>query len=136
MHADSEKQFHTEQSIINKSMNQKNDLNQFDIVKNGLFMGKIGQMQTLLNFMLLLTQYVITQCRRCQDAWPLKSKPRSPNVCSRWSTDKKSPKTFSCENSMVPSLVLHELQNLTQIEEMLIACALPIMRVYFKPGGQ
>ncbi len=37
---------------------------------------------------------------------------------------------------MIPSSVPNELQNLTQIEEMLIACALPIMRVYIKPGGQ
>ena len=37
---------------------------------------------------------------------------------------------------MIPSCVPHELQNLTQIEEMLIARALPIMRVYIKPGGQ
>ena len=37
---------------------------------------------------------------------------------------------------MLPSPVPHELQNLTQIEEMLIACALPTMRVYIKPGGQ
>jgi hypothetical protein len=32
--------------------------------------------------------------------------------------------------------IKNELQNLTQIEEMLIARALPIMRVYIKPGGQ
>jgi hypothetical protein len=37
---------------------------------------------------------------------------------------------------MIPSCVPNELQNLTQIEEMLIARALPIMRVYIKPGGQ
>ena len=37
---------------------------------------------------------------------------------------------------MIPSSVPNELQNLTQIEEMLIARALPIMRVYIKPGGQ
>ena len=37
---------------------------------------------------------------------------------------------------MIPSCVPHELQDLTQIEEMLIARALPIMRVYIKPGGQ
>ena len=37
---------------------------------------------------------------------------------------------------MIPSCVPNELQNLTQIEEMLIAHALPIMRVYIKPGGQ
>ena len=37
---------------------------------------------------------------------------------------------------MIPSSVPLELRNLTQIEEMLIARALPIMRVYIKPGGQ
>jgi hypothetical protein len=37
---------------------------------------------------------------------------------------------------MIPSSVPNELQNLTQIEEMLIARALPIMRIYIKPGGQ
>ena len=37
---------------------------------------------------------------------------------------------------MIPSHVPLELQNLTHIEEMLIARALPIMRVYIKPGGQ
>lgn len=37
---------------------------------------------------------------------------------------------------MIPSQVLFELQGLTQVEEMLIACALPIRRVYLKPGEQ
>ena len=37
---------------------------------------------------------------------------------------------------MIPSFVPQGLQSLTQIEEMLIAYALPIMRVYIKPGGQ
>lgn len=37
---------------------------------------------------------------------------------------------------MIPSPVPHQLQGLIQIEEMLIARALPIMRVYIKPGGQ
>ena len=37
---------------------------------------------------------------------------------------------------MIPSFVPQGLQSLTQIEEMLIARALPIMRVYIKPGGQ
>ncbi|XP_028412486.1 uncharacterized protein LOC114535320 [Dendronephthya gigantea] len=37
---------------------------------------------------------------------------------------------------MTPSSVPDELEGLTQIEEMLIARALPIMRVYVKPGGQ
>ena len=37
---------------------------------------------------------------------------------------------------MIPSSVPSELQNLTQIEEILIARALPIMRIYIKLGGQ
>ena len=37
---------------------------------------------------------------------------------------------------MIPSSVPYQLQGLTQIVEMLIECALPIMRVYIRPGGQ
>ena len=37
---------------------------------------------------------------------------------------------------MIPSAVPCQLQALTQVEEMLIARALAIMRVYVKPGGQ
>ena len=37
---------------------------------------------------------------------------------------------------MIPSAVPKELQGLTQTEEMLIARALPMMRVYVRPGGQ
>ena len=37
---------------------------------------------------------------------------------------------------MIPSKVPCELQGLTQLEEMLIARALPIMTVFIKPGGQ
>ncbi|CAB4003586.1 Hypothetical predicted protein [Paramuricea clavata] len=48
----------------------------------------------------------------------------------------KSPRKFSFENSMIPSPQPVQLHGLTQVEEMLIARALPIMRVYIKPGGQ
>ena len=37
---------------------------------------------------------------------------------------------------MIPSPVPNELKDLTQVEEMLIARASPIMRVYIKPGSQ
>lgn len=37
---------------------------------------------------------------------------------------------------MIPSTVPYQLQALTQVEEMLIARAVHIMRVYMKPGGQ
>ena len=80
----------------------------------------------------------IYQCQVCFEAWPLKSRQNVPSnyVCSRCSRDKKNPKKFSKENMMVPTAVPMELQNLTQIEEMLIARALPIMSVFIKPGGQ
>ena len=80
----------------------------------------------------------IVQCTLCLKAWPLKTKPKSLSsyVCRRCATDKESPKKFSVDNFMIPSKVPIELQGLTQIEEMLIARVLPIMRVYVKPGGQ
>ena len=83
-------------------------------------------------------QFNIVQCTVCFEAWPLKVKPKSilTYTCKRCASDKESPKKFSCENFMVPSKVPDELQDLTQIEEMLIARVLPIMRVYVKPGGQ
>ena len=76
-------------------------------------------------------KYTTHQCTICKEAWPLKVTKRSPNnyVCLRCSRDKKCPKRFSSENSMIPSPVPPQLQGLTQTEEMLIARALPIMRV-------
>ena len=50
--------------------------------------------------------------------------------------DKNHSKKFSEENNMLPFAAPCQLQGLTQVEEMLIARALPIMRVYVKPGGQ
>ncbi|CAB4041007.1 ATP-dependent DNA helicase PIF1, partial [Paramuricea clavata] len=78
------------------------------------------------------------KCTICKEAWPVKasSKISETYVCQRCSRDKKSPRKFSFENSMIPSPQPVQLQGLTQVEEMLIARALPIMRVYIKPGGQ
>ena len=83
-------------------------------------------------------QYVIFQCTICKEAWPINTKPKCPTnyVCSRCARDKNTQKKFSDANCTVPGPVPIELQGLTQIEEMLIARALPIMRVYIKPGGQ
>ena len=47
-----------------------------------------------------------------------------------------SPETLNDENFMIPSSVTPELQGLSQVEEMLIARVLPIMRVYIKPGNR
>ncbi|XP_028408480.1 uncharacterized protein LOC114531038 isoform X1 [Dendronephthya gigantea] len=116
-------------------INQEDYLNLFDISNNG----RIGEQcwaKANINKFHKSMQYTVAQCTVCHEAWPMKSKPNSPYVCSRCFRDKKSPKKFSCENLMIPSYVPDELQNLTQVEEMLIARALPIMRVYVKPGGQ
>ena len=84
--------------------------------------------------------FVIKQCKVCWEAWPTKcsfnSNTKSTYECLRCMRDKKHPPKFSKENNMIPSKVPFELQELTQLEEMLIARALPIMTVYIKPGGQ
>jgi hypothetical protein len=116
-------------------LNKTDYLNLFDITQNG-GIEEQSWAKANINKFNKSVQYTVSQCTVCQEAWPLKSKPRSPYVCLRCSRDKKSPRKFSYENSMIPSSVPHELQNLTQIEEMLIARALPITRVYIKPGGQ
>ena len=68
-------------------------------------------------------KYTVYHCSICQEAWPLKAKPKNyPNyTCSCWTRDKSTPKKFSTENSMIPLPVPKELQGLTQFEEMLIA---------------
>ena len=81
-------------------------------------------------------QRKIFQCTICFEAWPLKitSKKSGKNyICTRCIRDKGSPKKYSIENNMIPSLVPAELQGLSQCEEMLIAHAFPVMQVYLKP---
>jgi DNA replication protein DnaC len=134
--SESKKQKRAKQvSQPHNEINQQDYLNMFDITNNGGIEEQCWA-NTNINKFHKSMQYIVSRCTVCQEAWPLKSKPRSPYVCLRCSRDKKSPQKFSSENSMIPSSVPHELQNLTQIEEMLIARALPIMRVYIKPGGQ
>lgn len=82
-------------------------------------------------------QYKMYHCQICFEAWPVKGKNKSKQtnyICQRCTSDKKSPKKFSSQNQMIPSSIPIELQDLTQIEEMLIARALPIMNVYVNPG--
>ena len=57
-------------------------------------------------------------------------------MCSQCSRNKCIPKRFSDANAMIPAPLPIELQGLTQTEKMLIARALPIMRIYLKTGGQ
>ena len=124
------------ETVVNV-VSQEKYLKEFDVVKNGC-LHKQTWGKANIKKIAKSTQYCIYQCCVCKEAWPLKSKPKSPHsyMCSRCSRDNKSPKTFSDQTSMIHSCVPQELKNLTQVEEMLIAHALPIMRVYIKPGGQ
>ena len=126
----------TQPCSSSRTMNQVNYLQEFN-TSNG-FLHEQCWAKSNLNKFHKSNQFVITQCTICHEAWPLKCKPKSPNnyVCSRCYRDKKHPRKFSIENSLIPSTVPLELKNLSQVEEMLIARALPIMRVYIKPGGQ
>lgn len=81
-------------------------------------------------------QFVVYQGQRCQEAWHLKSKLKSQATSQRCKADKWTPKKFSADNGVIPTAIPKELQGLIQIEEMLISHALPIMKVYVKPGGQ
>ena len=73
----------------------------------------------------------------CKEAWPTKQGLTLARFeCLRCKRDKGNPKLYSQENDMDPGALPLELQGLTDIEEMLIARASPIMCVYRKHGGQ
>jgi hypothetical protein len=83
---------------------QQDYLNMFDSTQNG-GIEKQCWAKANINKFHKSVQYNISQCTVFKEAWPLKSKPRSPYVCSRCCRDKKSPQKFSSENSMIPSPV-------------------------------
>ena len=115
----------TPDRVSQHKISQQEYLNTFDITQNG-GIEEQSWAKANINKFHKSVQYTVSQCTVCKEAWPLKSKPRVPYVCSRCVRDNKSPRKFSYENSMIPSSVPNELQNLTQIEEMLIACALSL----------
>ena len=76
-------------------------------------------------------------CPVCKEAWPVSNNKRGADqTCTRCKRDKSKCRLFSSENDMDPGNVPPELQELTEVEEMLIARAFPIMCVYRKHGGQ
>lgn len=76
-------------------------------------------------------------CEVCHETWPTRvSLTTEMYVCNRCKRDKRTPKLFSAENDIHPGQVPPWLENLTQIDEMLIARASPIMCVYRKKDGQ
>ena len=83
-------------------------------------------------------KFTMTQCQTCFESWPIKNISKVDDYCcTRCKRDKGTPKKFSAENNMKPSAVPEALKGLTQIEEMLIARAFPVMQVYTRPrGGQ
>ena len=85
------------------------------------------------------------QCTVCLEAWPTTVKQQQAEqpkdkevqyVCGRCQRDRKSPRLFSAANKMHPGPTPPELMGLTEIEQMLISKANPILTVYRKHGGQ
>lgn len=78
-------------------------------------------------------------CMVCHEVWPTRTcldVDQSTFVCTRCKRDKGETKRYSNENDMWPGEVPACLQGLSQVEEMLIARACPIMCVFRKHGGQ
>ena len=72
----------------------------------------------------------------CKEAWPLSASRQQVFSCSRCKRDRKPCRLYSAENDMDPGSVPAELQGLSEVEELLIARAFPIMSIYRKHGGQ
>lgn len=79
-------------------------------------------------------------CRVCFEVWPTRSHVNNEStesfICTCCKRDKKTIKKFSEENNMHPGRQPPCLSSLSQVEEMFIARACPIMQVYTKHGGQ
>ena len=82
-------------------------------------------------------RFCIYQCNVCKEAWPVSQKltDACSYICKQCKQDKDIIKKFSKQNCMIPVAVPSARENLTQVEEMLIARALPVIHVYLKPGG-
>lgn len=98
-----------------------------NIYKSDNFTNVLSNAGTNINkFHKSMSNFMLYQCRICQEAWSLKRKPKSSSsyISHRCSLDTvfQSPKCFWCIT--------------TQIEEMVIAQALLIMKVYTKPPRQ
>ena len=131
-----------EQERLENCFTNTNSLQTKDATKNNLDIPLVERKQVLQNIDLFhkSNEYLVKQCIICLEAWPLKLSSCSVATpkyrCFRCSRDKKQAQRFSKENNMIPCKVPPELQGLTQVEEMLIARALPLISVYLKPGGQ
>ena len=77
------------------------------------------------------------QCNICHETWlTCVDSNEFRYICTRYKRVKREDKLFSSDNDMDPGEVPPCLEGLTQVEEMLIARAHPIMSVYRRKGGQ
>jgi hypothetical protein len=96
-------------------MNQYGPRNPWQSFTKSRNNGSIGNAQfAVSNGLQNLQPYIFLQCQR----------------------DKNDTKTYSADNDMDPGKMPSCLEAMTQIEEMLIARACPIMTVFRKHGGQ
>ena len=75
-------------------------------------------------------------CNGCHGVTSQQEEYGTLHVYTRCQRDKHNPKFFSAANDMDPGSVPPCLQGISQIEELLITHACPIMTVYHKHGGQ
>ena len=75
-------------------------------------------------------------CVICKETWQPSASRQQIFSCSRCKRDRKPCRLYSAENDMDPGSVPAELQGLSEVEELLIARAFPIVSIYRKHGGQ
>jgi hypothetical protein len=93
--------------------------------------------QPMINFHRKPYEWKQLKCEICHEIWPVRQKTYHVTYrCFRCNRDKNEPKLYSSLNNAIPQSQPPCLQNLTQIEEMLIARVSPIMYIYKKQGGQ
>ena len=94
-------------------------------------------MQEMASFHAKQLKWENRSCNVCHERRPTCQKlSASEYVCVRCSRDKHTPKLYSAENDMLPGDWPLCLEDLTQVEEMLITRACPVMCVYRKHDGQ
>ena len=76
----------------------------------------------------------IRRCLVCCQSW-FHDDDLPNNTCNVCASDSNPVKKYSRENNMIPSAVPPELACLSVLEEMLVARACPIMRLYTKKSG-
>lgn len=87
---------------LRTNISKKEYLKEFDVVKNGKINEQNWAQSNIAKFHKSV-KYSTYQCTICKEAWPLKSKPRSPDsyVCLRCNRDKQSALTSQTKYSIL-----------------------------------